>query len=134
MRARLLTAALLVAGAPTFSETIVGADEFQQLSEGKTQYFTRDGVEFGAEQFYKNRTSTWQYEDGTCTVGQWYPVGDAICFVYEEQPVPQCWHVVRRDGNIYARLRGTAAGDVSELLMSHVDNKPVPCPAPDLGV
>lgn len=125
-------ALLLASGA--FGETLVGPEEFQTLSEGKTLYFTRDGVNFGAEQFYKNRTSTWQYEDGTCIVGQWYPDADALCFVYDQQPIPQCWYMVRRDGSIYARLRELATGDPSELLLSHTDTNPVPCPAPDLGV
>ncbi len=131
---RRLLALLVLLGVPAMAETLIGPEEFQGMSEGKTLYFTQDGQSFGAEQFYRNRTSTWQHSNGTCTVGKWYADGDALCFVYDTNPIPQCWLMYRREGNIYARLRDLPSGDPSEIRLSHTDTEPVPCPAPDLGV
>lgn len=125
---------IALAALPAWAEDLIGPDEFQAMSEGKTLHFTQDGLTFGSEQFYKNRTSTWQYADGQCTVGQWYANGDALCFVYEHNPIPQCWLMSRRGGDIFARLSHLPAGDPSEIRLSHIDEDPVPCPAPDLGV
>lgn len=125
---------LLCTALPAQADQLVGPAEFQAISEGKTLHFTRDGLTFGSEQFYKNRTSTWQYPNGECTSGQWYADGDAVCFVYEHEPFPQCWLMTRRDDTIFARLSHLPDGDPSEIRLSHIDDEPVPCPAPDLGV
>ena len=115
------------------ADGLVTADEFEAMSQNRTQYFERGGAFYGAEQFFSDRTSLWQYGDGTCTWGKWYAQDDQICFIYEASPTPQCWHFSERGGTYYARIAGLAEGDPSELRLSKVDDKPLPCPGPDLG-
>ncbi|MEM6620472.1 MAG: hypothetical protein AAF631_14410, partial [Pseudomonadota bacterium] len=97
---------LLALASPAAAETIVSPEAFQRMSEGRTMTFSRGGEFYGAEQFYTRRRSLWQYADGTCTDGEWYAEGDYICFVYEESPVPQCWHFIEKPGGFAARARG----------------------------
>lgn len=131
---RLLTLAVIVAF-PVYgsAEGLVSPNEFEAMSQNRTQYFERGGVFYGAEQFFPDRTSLWQYRDGSCTWGKWYAEGDRICFIYEASPGPQCWHFSKRDGSFFARIAGLAEGDPSELKLSKSDGEPLPCPAPDTG-
>ena len=116
-----------------FSKDLVSPDEFEAMSTNRTQYFERNGEFYGAEQFFSDRTSVWQYSDGSCTWGKWYEQGDQICFIYDANPNPQCWHFSERNGTFYARVAGLAEGDPSELRLSKVDDKPLNCPGPDIG-
>ena len=125
--------ALLLASPMAMAEEFVSPSEFEAMSANQTQYFERGGEFYGAEQFFSDRTSLWQYGDGTCTRGTWYAQGDEICFVYEASPGPQCWHFTKRNGNFYARIAGLSEGDPSELRLSKVDDIPLPCPGPDIG-
>ena len=131
---RILGAILVLSAAPLSAETLIDGGEFQSLSEGRTLYFTQRGSDYGSEQFFEGRRSTWRYADGTCTEGEWFAKGDAICFVYDREPWPQCWIFSRRGGEFYARLDGLAPGDPSELKLSGTDKRPIACNAPDLGV
>ncbi len=134
MMIRLSALALLAASLSAEAEEFLSADEFEEIATNITQYFTRGGTFYGAEQFFTGRRSLWQYSDGSCTYGVWYEEGDAICFVYEDVPGgPQCWHFTRRGDSFYARIAGLAAGDPSELRLSKVDTEPLPCPGPDTG-
>lgn len=130
-----LAAILLILAGPALAERLVTPDEFEALSTGKTLYFTQNGQPYGAERYFENRESAWQYADGTCVYGRWFEAGEAICFVYENASLrPQCWYFAERDGQYYARTVDTPAGSLSELLMSHEDTEPLECPGPDLGV
>ncbi len=134
MRGVLIAFLLAALPGPGMTESIVSADEFQSMSEGKTLYFEQQGRQYGAEQFFPGRQSTWVYGDGTCTEGRWYAQGEAICFKYTDQLLPQCWIFAQRDGDFFARQLGLGAGDPSELRLSRRDETPLPCPAPGLGV
>jgi hypothetical protein len=116
------------------AEEFLSASEFEEISTNITQYFSRSGQFYGAEQFFTGRKSVWQYSDGSCTYGEWYESGDAICFIYDATPIPQCWYITKRDGTYYARIAGLSAGDPSELKLTKLDDEPLPCAGPDTGV
>lgn len=114
------------------AEDIVSPSEFQRLSEGKTLYFSRGGRFYGAEQFYTRRRSLWQFADGDCDNGEWYAQGDFICFVYDQNPTPQCWHFLRRGNDRFAaRAEGTT--EEFDILLETVDEEPLDCKGPDIG-
>ena len=117
---------------PAGAETIISPQEFEALSTGKTLYFTRDGRRFGAEQFYTRRRSTWQYFDGECSDGVWYAQGDLICFVYKGNPEPQCWQFLKTADGFVARAEG--ASPDFDITMSGIDNRPLDCKPPAVGV
>ncbi len=128
-------AVLLSLALPAAAERIISPEEFEAMSQDKTLYFTQNGAPYGVERYYEDRQSTWQYEDGSCIEGRWFPVNDTICFVYENAPLsPQCWIFAERGGNFYARTDGTPAGALSELRLAGEDTKALNCNAPDLGV
>lgn len=131
MRAALVAVCL---ASPLSAESLVGPNDFSDFTEGYTLYFERHDTPYGAEQYLPGRQVIWQYADGTCTHGAWYAEGDALCFFYENDPAPQCWHFSRRGGGFYARVRGLAEGDPSELQMSARLRGPLDCTGPDLGV
>lgn len=111
---------------------IVTPEEFEALTEGKTLYFTEDGLSYGAEQYLANRRVRWQYPDGSCLEGRWFSEGDALCFRYEDQPDTQCWIMWREHGRTLARRTGSVTDRAIELVRK--DELPLPCAGPDLGV
>lgn len=124
--------AATAAGAVT--EEIVAPEVFEAFSAGRTLSFERDGAYYGAEQYLENRRVIWRYGDGTCTTGHWFTDGNDICFVYDTNPLPQCWVFARRGDSYFARISGLPSGDPSEIRMSGSTTEPLPCNAPDLGV
>jgi hypothetical protein len=131
MRAAL---ALILAAAPALAERAVTPEEFEQMVTGKTFYFERFGEPFGAEQYFPDKRVIWAFEGGQCQRGIWFANarGD-ICFVYDDDPAPQCWHFLEMsDGAFHARVVGDAPSE--DLVTSGIDTEPLDCPLPDLGV
>lgn len=128
---RVLLAATLLA-LPANAETIVSPSEFQNMSEGKTLYFSRNGEYYGAEQYYTRRQSLWQFSNGECEHGRWFAQGDQICFVYEDSLEPVCWNFLQRDdGSFVARADGSDAA--FDLLLERTDDEPLECKGPAIG-
>ncbi|MEL6678450.1 MAG: hypothetical protein AAFQ51_07065 [Pseudomonadota bacterium] len=131
-RATAALMALLVAlPASGSGERIVGPEEFEDLTEGYTMRFIQDGRFAGAEMFHEGRRVTWQYPNGACTGGGWYPEGDAICFVYLDSPDPQCWHFIEREDRYFARLRGSE-DPIADYELTSRDRAPLQCGDPGL--
>lgn len=126
------TLLLALAAMPATAKEIITADEFEALSTGKTLYFSFEGAPYGAEQFYKGRRSLWQYRNGECTAGAWHNDGPKLCFLYEDNFDLQCWEMYRRDGEIFVQSESATAGE--ELKLDRIDEVPLPCIGPDLGV
>ncbi|MEO1549135.1 MAG: hypothetical protein AAFR93_01750 [Pseudomonadota bacterium] len=118
----------------TRAETVITGDAFEEMSTGKVMRFSQDGAYYGAEQFYEGRRSTWQYADGSCVDGIWYEEPGAICFDYEDASPAQCWVFAQREGGFFARLRGSAATAPGQLELFSIDETPLTCAGPDLGV
>ena len=116
---------------PAGAETIVSPSEFEALSRGKTMYFSRNGQFYGAEQFYQSRRSLWQYTDGECSDGEWFARGDMVCFVYDHDPTPQCWHFLEKSGRYAARAEGATAE--FDIEMFKIDDEPLDCKGPSVG-
>jgi hypothetical protein len=128
-----LIAVLLLAG-PAAAQQNMAPEDFEALSEGRTLHFSLFGEFFGAEQFFANRRSLWMSGDGQCEEGVWHAEGEAICFSYPSQPEPFCWHF-RKEGGRYAAHRleqGIETGFAIEL--DRIDDQPLPCPGPDVGM
>ncbi|MEM7490352.1 MAG: hypothetical protein AAF390_14620 [Pseudomonadota bacterium] len=133
MRSIALTFALLLA-APALAERVVPAEEFDQMVTGRTFHFDRQGEPFGAEQYFDDKRVIWAFEGGQCQRGIWFEnTSGEICFVYEEDPEPQCWDFLEMpSGALHARSVGAAP--VDDLVTRDISREPLDCPLPDLGV
>lgn len=129
----LAAAGLLATSFSTFAQEIVSPSEFQRMSEGKTLYFSRGGRFYGAEQFYTRRRSLWQFADGECDEGEWFARQDFICFVYDQNPTPQCWQFLRLGPDSFA-ARAEGASEEFDILLDRVDESPLDCKGPATGV
>jgi len=123
---------LTLLSVPALAKDIISPEDFEAMSKGKTLYFTFDGSPYGAEQFYTGRRSLWQYGNGECTAGAWHNDGDSLCFLYEDNLELQCWQMYRRDGDIF--VKSDTAPEGEELKLDRIDEVPLPCIGPDLGV
>lgn len=133
MRARTLIAGLLLAAALPAAAEILPPEAFEALAEGRTLHFSLGGLPFGSEQFLPGRRSLWRFAGGTCEPGSWRAEGEAICFVYDRDPRPMCWHF-RRDGAGYAAwLVEDGAETGFRLSLEGMDRAPLPCPGPEVG-
>ena len=113
---------------------VLTADEFAAATEGRTLRFDRYGEPFGAEQYRSENRVTWAFRDGSCEQGIWFEnVRGEICFVYEADPVPQCWHFLRMpSGEFHARVVGE--DPAADLVSDGRDGPPLDCPLPGPGV
>lgn len=126
--------ASLTLAAPVLAERVVTADEFAQMVTGKTLHFERFGEAFGSEQYFDDKRVIWAFENGQCQRGIWFEnAGGEICFVYDDDPAPQCWDFLEGDGGEFrARLSGSEPSD--DLITRNVGTDALDCPLPDLGV
>lgn len=115
----------------------LGPAEFERLAEGHTLHFvTRDGAPFGAEQYFPGRRSLWQYPDGTCAEGKWWPEDRDICFSYGPGAERECWSFETGPSGMSVRLaEGAADAPAGNLVLdlAGVDDVPLDCPGPDIG-
>ena len=76
---------------PVCAQELMTAEEFDTYTRGKTLFFGQDGQAYGAEIYRENRQVQWSFLDGECKDGEWYEDDGLICFVYDDNPNPQCW-------------------------------------------
>lgn len=126
-----LCAALLavMAGAAAAAMT---AEEFDAYTEGRTLYYAQDGRDYGVEQYLPGRRVRWSFLDGKCKTGRWYAEAERICFVYDDNPAPQCWTFERSGGGLRA-LFEDAPGQI-ELYEARASEEPMLCLGPEVGV
>ena len=117
---------------PAQAETAMTPAEFEAYVSGKTLSYAESGVVWGAEQYLPDRKVIWAFTDDICSYGVWYAVGDQICFLYEDQPDPQCWAFFAGANGLTARYMNQPGGTALAELAQSPD--PLPCPGPDLGV
>ena len=127
MRIALFTLALLAAPA-CLAETPLDGDGFEALVTGKTLTFSTADGPYGVEYYAPNRRVIWSFTNGECQNGEWYenagPSGPEICFVYENNPTPQCWQVFDVDGKIRADFMNTPG---TTVLYEAVESEPLVC-------
>lgn len=112
-------------------QQILSPEEFAAYIRDQTLYFAQQGQPYGIEQYLPGRRSIWQYADGTCTRGIWYPKADMICFVYETDSAEQCWHFLKK-GEVFA-ARAEGREPEADLDVIWRDQRPIPCKGPDVG-
>ncbi|WP_343116829.1 hypothetical protein [Ostreiculturibacter nitratireducens] len=116
----------------------VGADapltgpEFDALSQGKTLFYSSGSEPYGVEEYLPGRKVRWAFVGDQCMEGYWYEEGEFICFVYDRQPIPQCWTFYDTPQGLMARFRGDPEG--MPLVAVEESPEPLACAGPDVGV
>ncbi|RKF13414.1 hypothetical protein D6850_14005 [Roseovarius spongiae] len=132
MRHLTLIPALLCLALPAAAQDSMSAAEFDAYTRGKTFYYGSLGSPYGAEEYLDDRRVRWSFLDGKCQDGVWYEDGPLICFVYDENPDPQCWSFKRDSGGLIARFENDPTQ--SELYEVEKSVEPLLCLGPDVGV
>ncbi|MFZ5962781.1 hypothetical protein ACOXXX_07490 [Thalassococcus sp. BH17M4-6] len=130
-RLAFILAGLLSASA-SFAQTAMSGAEFEAYVTGKTLYFGQAGQAYGVERYLENRQVQWSFLDGKCKDGFWYEEADQICFVYEDNPTPQCWSFFREGSGLRAIFENDPTA--TSLYEARQDDEPMMCFGPDVGV
>lgn len=126
-----LVAILFVAQAAVGAEPMNGA-AFDAYTKGKTLFYGQNGQPYGAEVYLDDRRVKWSFLDGQCKEGFWYEEAGQICFVYEDNPTPQCWAFTTEAGKLTARFENLPGA--TELYEAEDVGEEMICLAPNLGV
>lgn len=135
MRAPLafLTALLISPASPLVAaaQTPITAEEFDAYATGKTLAYAQGEDIWGIEQYLPGRRVVWAFSADECQYGTWYPKDEQICFVYDNDPEPQCWTFYRHGSGLRAKFAGESGTELAEVAQS---KEPLNCPGPDVGV
>ena len=134
MRRAICLALCLASGATaaTAADAPISAEMFEALSRGRTLLYSDGGRPYGIEQYLPGRRVIWAFVGEECREGEWVAEGNEICFVYEDNPVPQCWTYFQTADGLKARFRGDPAG--APMISIRESEAPMPCEGPMLGV
>ncbi len=132
MRICFIVLALLLLPATLLAQQPMNPAEFEEYTKGKTLFFAANGTRYGAEQYLSNRRVRWSYLDGHCKEGYWYEDTGDICFVYEDNPTPQCWHFFDEADGLRAKFISTP--DARELYEIQPAGEEMLCLGPEIGV
>ena len=113
------------------AEPMSGA-EFEAYTTGKTLYFGQAGQPYGVEEYFDNRRVRWSFLDGECKDGVWYEEQDQICFVYDDNPTPQCWSFFEQPGGLVAQFENDP--NSTTLYEAGEADEPMMCLGPEVGV
>lgn len=110
----------------------LSAEEFDAATVGRTLYYNSGGEPYGVEQYRPGRQVVWAFLGDDCRKGEWYEDQGFICFVYEDNPEPQCWTFWQSDQGLLAKFKGDPFG----LPLIAVEESPetMTCMGPNLGV
>lgn len=126
-----LTVSLMASVLAAQSGPPMNAEEFDAYTRGQT--FTYGiGIEpYGVEEYLDNRRVRWSFLDGRCQDGEWYEENNMICFVYEDNPDPQCWSFYQSPRGIVARFED----DPAQTTLYEITRTPEPlmCLGPEVG-
>lgn len=128
-----LAATLAVPALAAKVETPMTAEEFSAYATGKTLSYAQNGEVWGSEQYLPGQGVVWTFSGQECQYGKWYADADAdaICFVYDTDPTPQCWHFFREAKGLRAEfLDDPVNTNLSEVSQSET---PLDCPGPEVG-
>jgi hypothetical protein len=127
-----LLIALVLAPLPVLADDYLSGEEFDAYTRGKTLFFGQNSAPYGAEVYLDNRRVRWSFLDGECKDGEWYEEGDMICFVYEDNPDPQCWTFQIGSAGLIARFENNPAA--TELYEAQDVGEEMICLGPKIGV
>ena len=128
----LIPVLLAFAAAPLAAQSTMTAAEFDAYTQGKTLYYGKDGVAYGAEIYHEDRRVEWSFLDGDCREGRWYEDSGLICFVYENNSDPQCWSFIKGSNGLIARFENDPA--TTELYEAGEAEEEMLCLGPKVGV
>ena len=131
MKHLVLIIALLMA-APLAAQQTLSAEEFDAYTLGKTLFYGNNGKAYGAEIYHENRRVQWSFLDGECKEGRWYEQAGLICFVYEDNPTPQCWSFQKGDQGLIATFENEPAS--APLYEANDIDQEMLCLGPKVGV
>jgi len=114
------------------AQTPMSPAEFEAYATGRTLTYAEGGVIYGIEEYLPNRRVRWAFVNDECREGYWYEQDNDVCFVYENNPVPQCWSFSRGDNGLIARFLN--ADDGREIYEAQQSDEPLRCLGPDVGV
>ena len=117
---------------PLLAQTNMSAAEFDAYTKGKTLFYGQAGAAYGAEIYHENRQVEWSFLDGECKKGEWYEDAGLICFVYEDNPDPQCWSFSKGASGLIARFEGEPG--TTELYEAEDIGQEMLCLGPKIGV
>lgn len=117
---------------PAAAQDMMSAAEFDAYTKGKTLFYGRGGDAYGAEIYHENRRVQWSFLDGVCKEGKWYEQAGLICFVYEDNPDPQCWSFVEGTRGLIARFENEP--NTTELYEAQDEGQEMLCLGPKVGV
>lgn len=114
------------------ADTPMTAAEFEAYATGKTLSYAQGAEVWGSEQYLPNRQVIWAFNTEDCQYGIWFEDEGNICFVYDDDPAPQCWRFFREAGG----LRAEFVDDPANTALSEVrqSREPLQCKGPDIGV
>jgi hypothetical protein len=121
---------LLLTG-PVHADPALTAEEFDALTLGRTMTWSEFGQVYGVERYLPDRRVRWTVLGDDCLAGHWYMAGDAICFVYEDDPTPACWTVTLDGAGMLARLT-TNPPDAEPVVVTET-TEPMACFGPEVG-
>ena len=116
---------------PAAAQDLMTAEEFDTYTRGKTLFYGREGRAYGAEIYYDKRRVLWSFLDGECREGEWYQDGSLICFVYENNPDPQCWSFSKGTDGLVARFENDPL--TTELYEAREAGEEMVCLGPKVG-
>lgn len=128
LRLALLLAAL---AAPVQADPLLTAEEFDALTLGRTMTWSEFGQVYGVEQYLPDHRVRWTELGDDCKLGHWYQEGDAICFLYEDDPTPACWQVSLSDSGMRAHL--ITDPPETEPVQVLETTESMPCFGPEVG-
>lgn len=117
---------------PLLAQDLLTAEQFDTYTRGKTLFYGKNGQAYGAEIYHENRRVEWSFLDGECKQGAWYEDNGLICFVYDDNPSPQCWSFRQGDTGLIARFEN--APDTTELYEAEDIGEEMICLGPKVGV
>ena len=113
------------------AETPMTAAEFEAYATGKTLSYAEGAKIWGSEQYLPGRKVIWAFTKDMCQYGRWYEDKGSICFVYEGDGTPQCWHFFKDSAGLRAEyISDPPVTELSEVKQSRT---PLSCPGPDVG-
>lgn len=117
---------------PAMAAEPMSASDFEDYVTGKTLYYGESGQTYGVEEYLPDRQVRWSFLDGKCKDGFWYEDAGQICFVYEDNPDPQCWSFYDEGGGLSAVFENDPQS--TTLYEAQKDDEPMLCHGPDVGV
>lgn len=129
---RYLILLLFTLATPLAAQDLMTAEEFDAYTRGKTLFYGQNGQAYGAEEYLSNRRVRWSFLDGECKEGTWYEDRGLICFVYDDNPDPQCWSFVQGANGLIARFENRT--DTTELYEASDIGEEMICLGPKVGV